>query len=145
MSTSVTGDLLFKTVVPLAKFKSRSKKTGKTTEQLCTLNNYSRWGRFGKAEIKAQYKSLIQEFFIPEPDDNAEPLGSITLVYSILRHNKRKIDSDNIIHNIKWISDLLQDMGWISDDDQVTLVIRPSIYIQGLSETQFQLMAYISD
>lgn len=144
MSVSITGDLLFKTVVPLAKFKSKSKKTGKVTEQLCTLNNFTRWGRFGKAEIKAKYKSLLKNFFIPEPEIDS-PLQSITLEYSILRHNKRKIDSDNIIHNIKWISDLLQDMDWISDDDQVTLIIKPSTYISTLSETQFQLRAYTSD
>jgi len=145
MSISITGDLLFKTVVPLAKFKSKSKKTGKVTEQLCTLNNASRWLRYGRAEIKAKYKSLLKEFFIPEPEDGFRALRSITLEYSILRHNKRKIDTDNLIHNIKWISDLLQDMNWISDDDKVTLIIRPSTHIETLSETQFQLCAYRSD
>ena len=143
MSISISGDLLFKTVVPLAKFKSKSKKTGKVTEQLCTLNNASRWVRFGKAEIKAKYKQLLREFFIPEPE--GEPLNSITLEFSLLRHNRKKVDVDNLIYNQKFILDLLQDMKWISDDDQVTLVLKPSVYIETLSETQFQLRAYSSD
>ena len=140
MSISIKGDLLFETVVPLAKFKSKSKKTGKVTEQLCTLNNFSRWGRWGKAEIKAEYKQLLRDFFIPEPD--GEALDSMTIEFSVLRHNKRKVDVDNLIYNQKFILDLLQEMNWLIDDDQVTVIIIPSSYVKGLSETQFRVRAY---
>lgn len=137
---SITGDLLFETVVPLAKFKSKSKTTGKVTEQLCTLNNFSRWGRFGKAKIKEEYKQMLQDFFIPEP--GGEALDSMIIEFSILRHNKRKIDVDNLIYNQKFILDLLQDMNWLVDDDQVTIIVVPSVYVNGLSETQFRVKAY---
>lgn len=131
---------LFESVIPLARFKSKSKKTGKVSEQLCTLNNYSRWGRFGKSEIMTNYKQLLRDFFIPEPEID-EPYRHITLEYRIMRHNKRKIDADNLIYNHKWLSDLMQDMGWIVDDDQVTLTIRPSIVVAGIKETQFKVKA----
>jgi len=140
MGITIDSELLFETIVPLAKFTRISKITKKPTEQLCTLNNYSRWSKYGLKELKNQYKNLLREFFIPEPE--FEPLNNIILDYQILRHNKRKVDVDNVIINQKWISDLLQDMNWISDDDQVTLVLRPSIFHKGISETQFKLKAH---
>ncbi|MCF6330274.1 MAG: hypothetical protein L3I99_01845 [Sulfurimonas sp.] len=140
MSISIKGDLLFETIVPLTKFKSRSKKTGKVTEQLCTLNNFSRWGRWAKKDIKNQYKKLLREFFIPET--KSEPLDKITIEFSILRHNKRKVDIDGLIYNIKFILDLLQEMKWISDDDQVTSILKPSTYTKNIAETQFKIRAY---
>lgn len=141
--------ILFESIIPLAKFSRISKKTGKQTEQLCTINNYSRWKREvsdrtrnGKTTpgIRTLYKQLLRDFFIPEPED--ETFYKITIDYTILRHNKRKIDTDGLIFNHKWLADLLQEMGWISDDDQVTLIIRPYIVDKNLNETQFKVIAY---
>ena len=137
---SITGDLLFETVIPLAKFESRSKKTGKVTEQLCTVNNQSRWKRYSEAKIKAEYKQILRDFYIPEPEGIA--LDSMIVEFSILRHNKKKLDVDGLIYNHKWFLDLLQDMNWLVDDDQVHLVLVPFIVDKTLTETQFRVKAY---
>jgi len=133
--------LIFESVIPIPKFKSKSKKTGKITEQLCTLNNYQRWIRWNKTEIKNQYKQLLSDFFIPEPE--SEPRDKILLHYQVLRHNKRRIDSMNVIaFSDKWCLDLMVDIGHLIDDDKCTHIIEPAIYCDGLNETMLKLKVY---
>lgn len=143
MSISITGDLLFQTVIPLPKFKSKSKKTGIVTEQICTLNNHSRWIRWGKTEIKNNYKELLKDFFIPEPEE--EPFRKLLLRYTVLRHNKRRIDAMNTMFADKWCLDLMVEMGHLTDDDQCTHIIHPAVYVDNITETMLKLEVYKID
>ncbi|MEA1999663.1 MAG: hypothetical protein U9N61_10145 [Euryarchaeota archaeon] len=130
---------LFNIRIPLAKFKSTSKKTGKISEQICTQNNSSRWKRWGEAEIKAEYKQILTEMFIPEPDDI---FTSLTIEFTILRHQKRKLDADNPIVSVKWFNDTLVSTGWLTDDDQVTIILKPSEFHTSLVETMYRVRAF---
>ena len=132
MSTIKLGETLFEIVIPLAMWKSKGKS------QIISLNNTSRWHRYGATRIKNEYKQLLTDFFIPEP---LSPLRHIHLSYQILRHNKRKLDSDAIAWVTKWFVDTLTDVGWLIDDDQVHFCITPSVFTKGLNETQLRVIA----
>jgi len=122
---------LFEIVIPLAKYKAKGK------EQLCSLNNYSKWGRFAKTKIKTEYKELLKEFYIPT--NNNKPYRNLEIEFQILRHNKRKVDADNLAFNHKWFIDSLVETSWLTDDDQVTIILVPSKYVANINETQFKI------
>ena len=134
--------LIFETIVPLPKFRKKSKITGNYSEIIATLNNVSQWLRYKKTEIKNQYKQLCRDFFIPEPPDEWKPITSVVLEYTILRHNTKRIDTDNVIFASKFLADLLVDMGYLIDDNQVTLIIKPYIVDKSLVETQLSMRMY---
>ena len=142
---------IFKIVVPLPKYKHVDKATKeritkagvhkpatlrKEFIRLALINNLQNWYRFQKTEVKNNYKTLLKEFFLPEP---TEVYKSLTVEYRILRHNKRKIDSDAIAFAVKWITDSLCEIGYVKDDDTVTHVLIPAEYRKGLVETQLEL------
>jgi len=122
---------LFEITIPMAKFKRKGK------EQLVTLNNTSKWFRYGVTKIKNEYKNLLKEFFIssnPNP-----PYKELIITYRILRDSKRKLDSDNIIWNIKWFTDVLTETNWLVDDDKVTFTIFPTEYVKDTKETSIKV------
>ena len=142
---------IFKIVVPLPKYKHVEKATkDRTTKsgtfkpatqrkefiRLALTNNIQYWYRFQKTKVKNNYKTMLKEFFLPEP---TELYKSLTVEYRILRHNKRKIDSDAIAFGVKWITDSLCEIGYVKDDDTVTHVLIPAEYREGLVETQLEL------
>ena len=123
--------ILFSIVVPLPYWESRGKK------QIATLNTTSKWFRYGQKKIKDEYKTILRDFYIPEPPEI--PYKSLNITYEILRHNKRKLDGDNLTWAYKWLVDVLTDMKWMVDDDQVYYSVVPSIYTEGLVETQLRV------
>ncbi len=124
--------VLFSIVVPLPYWESRGKK------QIISLNNTGKWARYGITKIKNQYKDLLGEFYLPEPP--GDPYKSLDITYEILRHNKRRADSMNLVaYSDKWLLDKLTSMGWLTDDDNCFHHIRPAIYTEGLVETQLRV------
>ena len=122
--------------IPLPKMTRLTKKTRKKTEILCTLNNITQWIKFQKSEIKNKYKLHISEYFIPEPD---EQLEAFTVEYRIVRHTKRKIDKDNIVFGLKWLVDLMAEMGYVKDDMTVNFDSFDTIYDSTQSETMIDI------
>ncbi len=142
---------LLRIVIPLPKYKHVEKATkDRTTKagifkpaterkefvRLALVNNLQYWYRFQKTEVKNNYKTLLKEFFIPNPEMEYK---SLTIEYRILRHNKRKIDSDAIVFAVKWITDSLCEIGYVKDDDTVTHILIPAEYREGLTETQLEI------
>ena len=127
--------------LPLPKTKQKMKKTKKFpelryTEVLCTLNNVGSWIRWGKTKIKNDYKEHLKEFFIPEPDEQYEVL---TIQYRIIRNTNHKLDKDNIIFGLKWLSDLLEELNYIKDDKVVNFQSFDTVVDKSLSETMFEI------
>jgi len=106
------------------------------TQQLCTLNNYSKWGRFSKAEIKNTYKELLKDMIIPEP---AEVYTTLTINYRLIRHNNTRLDKDNIVFALKWIADTLEELDYIKDDKIVNFHSFETIVDSTLPETMFEI------
>ena len=127
---------LFTRKIHFPKFKTKSKKTGKYSEILISLNNIPRWYRWKKSEIKNEYKSMLKEFYIPEPELKYKTL---VLQYRILRHTKTRFDQDNAIFAIKFILDTLEDMQYIDDDRYVNIQSFPTLYDKSLSETMIEI------
>ena len=123
---------LFEIVIPVAKYKSKGKM------QVISLNNISKWGRFGKTKIKNEYKDLLKEFFIPT--NQKEPYKKLNITFHILRENRRKFDADNIVFNIKWFIDSLTETKWLIDDDKVTFTVVPAEYVENLTEMQLKVV-----
>jgi hypothetical protein len=122
--------------IPLPKKKTRSKSTNKVTETICTLNNISSWIRFSKTKIKNDYKNLLQDLFIPEPDKEYK---SIVIEYRILRDSNRQIDKDNVVFSLKWLSDLLEELGYIKNDNVVNFRSFDTKHDLTLDETMLEI------
>ena len=107
-------------------------------KELCTLNNMSRWYRFSKTKIKAEFKAMINEWYIPRNTGN--PYKSAYVKYTILRKDGRKIDSDNLTIIYKWLQDLLVENDYLVDDDQVMVLLNPTVLnVNGNVETSVQV------
>ena len=119
-------------VVPLPYWESKGKR------QLVSLNNTTKWKRYGEKKIKGQYKDLLKDFYIPNPP--SVPFNTLDITYEILRHNKRKMDGDNLTWAYKWLLDTLVECKWLSDDDQIYYHVVPSVYTEGLAETQLRVI-----
>ncbi len=120
---------LFSFKVPLPKHHRKKK-----SDVICTLNNISTWKR-SETKIKKEYKDLLRDLYIPEPDEMYE---SLIIDYRILRHNKRRLDKDNVIFSEKWLSDLLEDMGYVDDDKVNCIRAFPTIVDMSLPETMIE-------
>lgn len=129
-------NIIFSKKIHLPKFKKRSKTTKKTTEILATLNNLPYWYRYSKTQIKEEYKTLLKEFYIPEP---TKQYTSLIIEYRIIRHIRTKIDKDNVVFALKWISDSLEDLGYIKNDTVVNFHSYDTVYDISLPETMLEI------
>lgn len=116
------------------------KGRGKNKNKIATLNEVPKWHWSSVSKVKNDYKDLIKDWYLE--DWNKEPLGSMTVVFSIERHNKRILDSDNIGFIIKWVLDAIKETGTLVDDDQITYTVNPSIVVEGLVESQIKVECY---
>lgn len=116
---------------------------GKRKNQLISLNNITVWYRYGKTAIKNDYKKYLKDWIIPQWTGTKAKRAKI--VVTILRHTKRKFDSDNAIFGTKWFIDSLVESGWLEDDDQMIIVLNPSVYIEGIANTMLNFKLYIGE
>ena len=131
---------LMEMIVPFPYWSSTNKKTNKNTKQIVSLNNMSRWYRYGITRIKNDYKAILKDFFIPDPQTE---FISLRIEYEVQRHNKRRVDSMNIIAFAdKWILDSFVETGWLKDDDKCYHVINPAQYVEGIVETQLKMKVF---
>jgi hypothetical protein len=128
--------IILKRKLPLPKKKTKSKKTGKTTEVICTLNNVSSWIRFGKTKIKNTYKTLLKDYFIPEPEKQYDALN---IQYRIIRDSKRNIDKDNVVFALKWIADTLEELGYVENDKVINFESFDTSINKDASETMIEI------
>ena len=128
--------ILFERKVHLPKKKTRSKKTKKYSEVICTLNNVSSWIKFAKTQIKNDYKNMLKEYILPEPEKEYD---SILIHYRILRHTKQKLDKDNVVFALKWIADAMEELGYIKDDKVVNFCSFDTVVDTSLPETMLEI------
>ncbi len=106
---------------------------GKKNE-LCTLNNVTKWFKFAKTKLKDNFKLDLSEWSLPPWEDN--PYTKADIEYTILRKDGKKIDSDNLAFSYKWLQDLLVDQNYLIDDDKVKVVLNPTqLHVEGSVET----------
>lgn len=142
-NSNSTSEPLIDMIIPFPYFVSVNKKTRTKTQQLISLNNMSKWYRFKITEIKNEYKDLLKEFFIPEP---LKKHKSLSIQYEVQRHNKRRVDSMNIVAFAdKWLLDSLVETGWLSDDDNCFHTITPAAYREGITETQLRVIVRLAE
>ena len=107
---------------------------GKKNE-LCTMNNHSRWGRFAKTKIKQEFQDMISEWSLP-PWEDENPFTKAEMECTILRKDGKKLDSDNLAFTYKWLQDILVLNGYLIDDDQVKVTLNPTrLNVEGEVET----------
>jgi len=106
---------------------------GKKNE-LCTMNNHSRWGRFAKTKIKQEFQDMISEWSLPPWEDN--PFTKAEMECTILRKDGKKLDSDNLAFTYKWLQDILVLNNYLVDDDHVKVTLNPTrLNVKGEVET----------
>lgn len=116
------------------------KGRGKNKNKIASLNEIPKWHWSSVAKVKQEYKSIISDWYIGSYD--GEPLSSMTIVFKIKRHNKKILDSDNIGFIIKWTIDAIKESGWLTDDDQITYLVEPSVLDRDLIESLIEVSCY---
>jgi len=107
---------------------------GAKNPQLCTLNNVSKWWKFAKTKLKAEFKTDLSDWSLPPWEDN--PYTKAEIEYTIRRKDGKKIDSDNLAFPYKWLQDLLVENGYMVDDDKIRVVLNPTqLHVEGSVET----------
>ncbi len=111
---------------------------GKKNE-LCSLNNLSRWYRFAKTKIKQDFKTQLGEWFLPQWEDQ-NPFTQAEIEYTILRKDGKKLDSDNLTIVYKWLQDFLVEQNYMIDDDSIKVILNPTcLYVEGSVETSVRV------
>ena len=114
---------------------------GKKNE-LCSLNNISKWFRFAKTKLKAEFKNNLMEWSLPEWEDN--PYTKAKIEYTIRRKDGRKIDSDNLVIVYKWLQDLMVEQNYMIDDDHVKVTLHPTqLHVEGEIETSVHVTIHL--
>ena len=114
---------------------------GKKNE-LCSLNNLSRWSRFAKTKLKAEFKNNLMEWSLPEWEDN--PYTKARIEYTIRRKDGKKLDSDNLVIIYKWLQDLMVEQNYLVDDDQVKVTLHPTqLHVEGEIETSVHVTIHL--
>ena len=111
---------------------------GKYKNQLLTLNNLLKchWSLISK--IKSDLKTVLREWFFAENPD--EPYSYLVISFRILSKDKRNHDAINVAYIAKIAEDVLVDLGWVKDDNQNKIILEPSRYEEGLSETMIEVI-----
>lgn len=125
------SDIIFERRIEFPRYEPKTK-----THILATPNTASKWLRFHKKSIRDNFTSHLREFVIPEP---AVMYKYLHIDYRLVRHNNRKIDADSASYAIKWFNDLLEDMGYIKDDKDITVASFPTIIDKLLPETMIDI------
>lgn len=113
-------------------------------QELCSLNNLSRWYRFQKTRIKSDFKEMLGDWFLPEWEEN--PYTKAEISYTILRKDNRKFDSDNLTIIYKMLQDFLVEQNYISDDDHVKITLNPTqLNVEGSVETSVLVNIILKD
>jgi len=124
---------LFTVKIPFPFFISGRKVKTRT---LLSLNNVSRWKR-KQTEIKNEFKQSLREIYLPEPAFISEEL---TIQYRVVRHTKLRFDSqDNAVYALKWLGDVIEEMGYIKDDTNANIQSFPTLVDKSLPETMLQV------
>ncbi len=114
---------------------------GKKNE-LCSLNNISKWFRFAKTKLKAEFKNNLMEWSLPEWEDN--PYTKAKIEYTIRRKDGKKLDSDNLVIIYKWLQDLMVEQNYLVDDDQVKVTLHPTqLHVEGEIETSVHVTIHL--
>ncbi len=117
---------------------------GKKNE-LCTLNNASRWNRFAKTKIKHDFKQQITEWNLP-PWEEHNPFTKAEIEYTILRKDGKKLDSDNVAYTYKWLQDILVEQNYLVDDDHVKVILNPTkLRVEGSIETSVSVKILLKE
>jgi len=102
--------------------------------QLITLNNVTKWWKFAKTKLKAEFKNELSEWSLPPWEDN--PYTKAEIEYTIRRKDGKKIDSDNLAFPYKWLQDLMVENNYLVDDDKIKVVLNPTqLHVEGNVET----------
>ena len=123
--------ILFERRIEFPKLERKTK-----SHILATPNTASKWLRFQKKTIRDNFTTNLTNYIIPEP---TEIYDNLNIEYRLVRHNKRKIDSDSASYALKWLQDLLETMNYIKDDKDVTLESFPTIIDSSLPETMIDI------
>ena len=124
--------------VPYPVLEKTSRKTKRKSVTLVTMNNVLTWKRFYETKIKAKFKQLLIDYYLPEP---ATTYDSLHVKYRIIRHNKRKIDPDSAAFVMKWFIDVLEKLGYVEDDRYVTVSSFPTL-VHPEQETLIEIKVY---
>jgi len=107
---------------------------GTKNPQLVTLNNVTKWWKFAKTKLKAEFKADLSDWSLPPWEDN--PYTKAEIEYTIRRKDGKKIDSDNLAFPYKWLQDLLVENEYLVDDDKIRVVLNPTqLHVEGSIET----------
>jgi len=111
----------------------------KKSDEVASTNNLSRWWKQNKTKIKNCFQDELKEWYIPEY--KGEPYRWAEIHFTILRTNKRKMDSDSLgPSTYKWAIDLLTKQGYIVDDDQCRVIMHPTeLDVPGTIETSVRM------
>jgi hypothetical protein len=124
---------------PLIKVRIPALKVpnGKMKGRLITLNNLSKihWATLSLAKTK--FKESLKAWFLDEWKGN--PFKMLEIRITPIRHNKRKLDSDNPILAHKWLMDTLTELKYVDDDCANRLILEPARYEEGLTETMMDI------
>jgi len=109
------------------------------SDEIASTNNLSKWWKQSKTRIKESFKNTLKEWYLPEWDDNVYRKAEVH--FTILRTNQRKMDADSLgASTFKWSIDCLTEQGYIVDDDQVKVVLNPTLLSQeGNVETSVRM------
>lgn len=127
---------IFTRKIPFPSYSKKTKKTGKKSTALCTVNTIPSWYRWSGTKIKNQFKQDLADMYIPEPE---EMYSHLTVQYRIIRDSKRRIDSDSAALVLKWFNDHLEASGYIKDDTNINLQAFPTVIDNTQCETMIEI------
>ena len=125
---------VLKTKFPFPKIGRGSKKN-----QLATANNWTTIHWSLRSKIKQDLKAVLKSWFFAE--NPGEPYDYLILTFKTIAADKRKHDAINMAVPIgKIAQDVLVDLGWVKDDDKDKVILEPTVYEEGLSETMIEVI-----
>ncbi len=106
---------------------------------LVTQNTASKWKRWSEPKIKKKLKDSLGEWTIPK---STEQCDEGTVICTILRPTKHRIDADSMAPVVKWVVDFLVEQGWFIDDDNIVFIFRPKVVDPSLVETMLEIEVF---
>ena len=104
--------------------------------RLATLNALPQFYRYGKTKIKRKLLEFLDSWSLDEPHDGSG--REMVIEFTIMRHNKRRIDADSLAWWSKIVCDHIVNRGYLKDDDRTTFIYHPSVYVDNISSTEIE-------
>ncbi len=104
--------------------------------RLATMNSMPNWYRYSKTQIKKKLLDFLNDWVLPKPQDGSGT--EMTIEFTIMRHNKKRIDADSIAMVSKWVCDFIVIKGYLQDDDRTTFIYHPAIYSKDITSTEVE-------